>query len=247
MAAPRIVKDETVSGPPPPKPASEAETAGGDAERGSQLSLRATNGLRDLIASRALFPGEQIRQADLADRLGVSRSPLREALHALEQEGLLVHEPNRGFFVTRLDADELRQIYRMRELIEPDLIRTIRPASELVIESLRNENAAIAAALSEGSVSSMLTSNRAFHRIIFELSPLALLRRETLRLWALSEPYHAAYLCHPDTRKKMIAEHELIIDTLAENDLVMLGALLQTHREAAKEGVLLLLPPSGGS
>ena len=77
-----------------------------------------------MIVRRQLAPGTQIRQVELAAQLGLSRSPLRQALSALETEGLVTHEQQRGYFVARMSVDHLSQIYRMRELLETELLRT---------------------------------------------------------------------------------------------------------------------------
>src|SRR6201988_2017021 len=77
-----------------------------------QLTLEAADQIRDLIVRRVLLPGEKIRQVELANRVGVSRSPLREALRTLESEGIVSYEINRGYVVSRLDRHDLEQIYR---------------------------------------------------------------------------------------------------------------------------------------
>jgi DNA-binding GntR family transcriptional regulator len=213
------------------------------ASNGLDLSRRATESLRELIASGALSPGEQIRQTEVAERMGVSRSPLREALHALEQEGLLVHHPNRGYFVARLKHEDLTQLYRMRELLEGELIRSAHQPDENTLEELRSLNEEIATALNAGSVSRMLRSNRTFHFRIFDLSPLSLIRREAARLWRLCEPYQAAYLWHPETRLRVVDEHAAVIDALASGDCEGAALLLDTHRGAARDEVLRLLLP----
>src|ERR1700721_4012671 len=82
-----------------------------------QLTLEAAPQIRGLIIDRVVLPGEKIRQVELADRIGVSRSPLREALRTLESEGVVAYEINRGYVVAKLDDDDLGQIHRMRTLL----------------------------------------------------------------------------------------------------------------------------------
>jgi len=74
--------------------------------------------LRAEILSGGLPPGSKLREADLASRLGVSRSPIREAISQLEQQGLVVCSPNRGAFVARPDPGELRDMLRLRAHLE---------------------------------------------------------------------------------------------------------------------------------
>lgn len=210
-------------------------------DRSEDLTRRAADALRELIASGGLSPGEQIRQEEVAARVGVSRSPLREAMRTLEQEGLLLHEPHRGYFVARLGRDELTQVYRMRQLLERELLRSLAPPPDATLAALRALNAEIAQAMRRGAVAQMLRANRAFHFTLFDLSPLTLVRREVQRLWRLSEPYQATYLWHPATRERIVAEHDAIVDALAAGDRRALARLLDAHRESARSDVLTLL------
>lgn len=70
--------------------------------------------LRRAIVSGQLRPGAAIRQDTLAESLGVSRVPLREALKILEGEGQVTYRPHRGYFVADLSYDDLREVYRIR-------------------------------------------------------------------------------------------------------------------------------------
>ncbi|MBL8582662.1 MAG: GntR family transcriptional regulator, partial [Rhizobiaceae bacterium] len=76
--------------------------------------------LRRRIVSGEFEPGSQILQDALAEELGVSRVPVREALRTLEGEGQVSYEPHRGYFVVELDLNELVEIYRLRDLLEPE-------------------------------------------------------------------------------------------------------------------------------
>src|SRR5262245_62073768 len=95
------------------------------------------NALRDAILQGDLSPGEQIRQAEWAERLGTSRIPVREALKALAAEGLLSHDHNRGYFVIRFGADEMAQIYLLRRLLETELLRSLVDPPPTAFAALR--------------------------------------------------------------------------------------------------------------
>src|SRR5471030_3267364 len=88
------------------------------ARRRTHLVRLARNHIRDLIADGALLQGEQIYQRELADRVGISLSPLREALRILEVEGLVRYSANRGYEVARFDRGDLVEIYQMRATVE---------------------------------------------------------------------------------------------------------------------------------
>lgn len=81
--------------------------------------------LREGIIDGAFRPGDQINEARVASQLNVSRGPVREALHRLVQEGLLLSRPNRGVFVPNLTIDDVAEIYQAREVIECAAAETI--------------------------------------------------------------------------------------------------------------------------
>jgi DNA-binding GntR family transcriptional regulator len=83
--------------------------------------------LRDAVLSGVFEPGARLRQEELADIFSTSRIPVREALRALEYEGLVRSEPHRGFTVTRLDADEVEEVYDLRILLESHAVRLALP------------------------------------------------------------------------------------------------------------------------
>ena len=211
----------------------------------SDLTRDATAALREMILRRQLAPGAQIRQVELAERLGLSRSPLRQALSALETEGLVTHEQQRGYFVTRMSADHLSQVYRMRELLETELLRTARAPAAAELVSLRERNDAVQAALDDGSVTAMLVANRGFHFGLFELSPLGAIRADVERLWNASEPYRATYLWLPATRRRIMREHAQMLEALERGDRARLVQVANRHRDAAREVVTELLALEG--
>ena len=84
---------------------------------------RAAGYLAQLVLSQRLTPGEKIPMDDIAERIGASRTPVREALRLLETEGLVVALPNRGFIMRRMDAQEIRHLYEARDCIESFVVR----------------------------------------------------------------------------------------------------------------------------
>ena len=83
--------------------------------------------LRQAILDGTIEPGARLRQEDLAAVFEASRIPVREALRALEHEGLVTSEPHRGFTVTTLDADQIEEIYDLRSVLEGHAVRLAIP------------------------------------------------------------------------------------------------------------------------
>jgi DNA-binding GntR family transcriptional regulator len=92
--------------------------------------------IRDAILAGRLQPGETLVERRLAEQLGVSKTPVREALIALSAAGLVTDSPNRGCVVREPDAEEIRQAYELRGLIEPWAVaRTVRRARDEAVEA----------------------------------------------------------------------------------------------------------------
>jgi DNA-binding GntR family transcriptional regulator len=202
-----------------------------------QLTLRAAALTRGMVFDGVLLPGEKVRQVELAERLGVSRSPLREALRILETEGLLSYEINRGYVVARLEPGDVVELYHMRSLLEHELIRSIARPDEDVLEVLEKHNHTMMAAIGQQDIAEIMRSNRDFHFTIFELSPMRQFKREIARLWQLSEGYRHWWWHLPDAAERIDREHRQIISTLRQFDLERLIQLCDAHRVGGHEGI----------
>jgi DNA-binding GntR family transcriptional regulator len=107
--------------------------------------------LWDRILSRDLSPNEKLSDLRLSEELGVSRTPVREALHRLVQDGVVIYSPNRGFFVASFSADDIGEIFDLRAVLETLALRTVaarlQPAAfESAREDLDRVEALIAGA-----------------------------------------------------------------------------------------------------
>ncbi len=204
-------------------------------------TTRAVRTLRDMVMNRRLAPGQQLRQDSLAEELGLSRSPLREALRMLETEGLLEHLPNQGYFVTRLRSADMQQIYLMRRLLETELYRSLRRPHQQDLSRIRAIHREIGERIDGGDVTGVLEGNRRFHFEIFQLSPLAVITRHVERLWRQSESYRAVYLFLPETQRRIETEHGMMLRCIETDDIPQLIRVADAHRAAAEKSVVALL------
>jgi DNA-binding GntR family transcriptional regulator len=204
-----------------------------------QLTYRAATLIRGMVFDGILVPGEKVRQVELAERIGVSRSPLREALRTLESEGLLTYEMNRGYVVARLEPGDIAEFYQMRALLEHELMRSIAKPGKDVLDALEKHNDSMMAAIGQEDIAEIMRANRDFHFTIFELSPMKQFRREIARLWQLSEGYRHWWWRIHDATARIDREHRQIITTLRWFDLDRLIELSDAHRVGGHEGYRL--------
>jgi len=186
------------------------------------------------IASGELNPGEQLRQEDLAEELGVSRVPVREALHALAEQRVLVHQKHRGFFVAKRNAHEVAQFARMLELIEDDLLASIRWPTAEELTRLHALNDRLLEVAEDYDVAETAALNREFHFAIFGLSPHSIMVEELERLWRLAHPYILADMITPDSRRARVAEHKALIERLEREDRPGVIEALARHRRRSR-------------
>lgn len=186
--------------------------------------------IRTAIIEGRLRPGDHVVEAALTEQLGVSRTPVREALILLEREGLVVSVPNRGCFVRRFAEAEIDAIFSMRTTLE-------NFAGELIIDRLtqddydymRDSIALQYAAIDENNFKNMRSIDMAFHRHLVQRSEHPLL----IRSWTEIVAQIAALLyVRADAggydEYRAIRDHELIYDAYARRDL---AALKQINRQ----------------
>lgn len=200
--------------------------------------------LRRMIVSGDLRAGEQIKQDALADQLGTSRVPLREALKILEGEGLVAYLPHRGYFVAELSADDLVEVYRIRQLLEDEAVAVAIPKlTDAALQALETAMQAVEAAGEAGDINAITAANRQFHFLLIEAAGLPRLTRLIRQLWDATDAYRSVYFAEPVNRIQVEREHRQIMDALKERDIPRTIALLNTHRDHAVKRVSKVLAP----
>jgi DNA-binding GntR family transcriptional regulator len=190
---------------------------------------KAAADIRSLILQRELLPGEQVRQEDLARQTGTSRGPIREALQVLTAEGVLRYERNRGYFVTRMTADEMRQLYIIRDLLESEMLATLPQANAQQIDDLKRINDQIRA--DKGDTDAVISLNNEFHAVIFELSPLNVLRGELDHLRRMTTAYQSLSINALADWHLLTDDHDQIIKAIEANDSNGLVDVHRLHRD----------------
>jgi DNA-binding GntR family transcriptional regulator len=189
-----------------------------------------TASLRDAILDGRLRPGRRISQAGIADELGTSRVPVREALRRLEIEGLVTLVPRSGAWVSKLSFEEYTEVYTIREWLEP-------PALAASVPHLADEAIAALAALVDGmeaasEPTAWLDLDRRFHLLSYGGAPLPRLRRMIEGFWNTTQQYRRAHLSYLTSSRDLTlvhAEHRLLYAAIGRRDAVGAEQVLRSH------------------
>ena len=181
-----------------------------------------------MIVSGELPAGTRLRQQQLADQLGVSPTPVREAMRSLTSEGWLRSIPHVGVSVAEINFDGLDEIYRLRTMAEGYLAEeAAKHATPAVIDQLRALNGEFGNAYLQGRIIDARRLNYEFHLLVWEAAKLPVTLRVVNELWA-KFPLHG--LGQVEGRgERTIREHDVLIEALAHNDPKYAGEALTSH------------------
>ena len=199
-------------------------------------SVRVAEVLRREILDGEIPPGARVRQEEVAERLGASRLPVREALRMLAAEGLVNLEANRGARIPVLDRREVEVLYRMRERLEPlALVESMSHLSEADLAHIAGLQERIAGF---SDIREFLELDREFHLATYSACGIDQLQDNVVRLWNSTQHYRRAFMemAGPQRRWVVNAEHNLIIDALQRQDAsdaerYLVGHIRRTRRE----------------
>ena len=185
--------------------------------------------LRQAILGGHIRPGERIRQEEIAERLGASRLPVREALRMLEAEGLTELETNKGARVPLLEAREVDLLYQMRERLEPlALAESMVRLDETALSRLGQVQSRIE---EWPGVPEFLALDREFHLLSYSRCDMEPLFTTVTRLWNSTQYYRRAYMVLTGAGRHWIvnSEHNLLLDALRRGDTTDACLCLQGH------------------
>jgi DNA-binding GntR family transcriptional regulator len=196
--------------------------------------------IREAILSGRYAAGQRLMADVLAQKLGTSRMPVREALHRLEAAGLVSITPHRGAIVSELSRDEIVEIYHIRAVLEGLAARLATP--HLVAEDLSrlidliDEMASAAAGRDLGR---LLRGNRDFHEVIWKASQAPRLREYLENLYIASQRFRNISLLLPGRLAEVVREHRRIARALAAREMVTAERFAKEHYENTAQRLLV--------
>ncbi len=201
-----------------------------------------TDQLRRLIISGELADGAPLRQDALAEELGVSRIPIREALSRLEGEGLAASSPHKGYVVTALSRDEISELFELRALLEPELIRAAIP--KMTTADLEQAEAVLASYnvdIDNADIPSWGEHNTRFHMALYSPSQ----RRKTIEivrgLLVNTDRYTRLVLTLGTGVEQAKEDHGGLLELCRKKAVNQAAALAHDHIQRAHADLLELL------
>jgi DNA-binding GntR family transcriptional regulator len=201
-----------------------------------------TDQLRRLIISGELADGAPLRQDALAEELGVSRIPIREALSRLEGEGLAASSPHKGYVVTALSRDEISELFELRALLEPELIRAAIPKMTTAdLEQAETVLASYNVDIDNADVPSWGEHNTRFHMALYSPSQ----RRKTIEivrgLLVNTDRYTRLVLTLGTGVEQAKEDHGGLLELCRKKAVNQAAALAHDHIQRAHADLLELL------
>ncbi len=186
----------------------------------------------EAITDRTLLPGQRIRQNELAEKLGVSRQPVSHALHLLHKQGLVAESGRRGFEVTQLDPERIRQLYEVRGAIDALAARLAAGRANTDTAGRAGLEAALHAGRGidrKTPLAELIALDVDFHGAIYRLAGNPALEEMIAPQWPHMRRSMATVLAELDYRESAWSEHETIAAAILAGKAREAEAAAQAH------------------
>lgn len=218
--------------------------------RPSTLRHQVVDEIRDAIVSGRLKPGEHLKESTIAEQMAISRSPVREALRLLEQEGLTISIPNRGSFVKDFDEKDVREIFSVRGALESLAVELIVKSEALHLADFERLQAYIGRqkeAIEVHDFDRLAELDLEFHELICRKAE----SERLLGMWRSLRGqcqvlFHKRFRAMPDyVPSTVITDHSAILDALRQGDAELASQLNKEINERAAEECIQILRSKG--
>jgi len=201
------------------------------------------NYLKSAILSGNFDPGERLTEEHLATKLKVSRTPVREALHKLESEGLITPRGKRGFIASRDSKEEVEELLELRAILEGYALKVIsEKISENILDRLNGLTEKAEEALKKNRIDEVFKWNTQFHDTLHELvSDRYRLHHLIVNMRKYVLRYRKDTLQYPDGGKRAVEGHRKIMLALRLRDPELCERVMREHIKEAKEDALQTL------
>lgn len=195
--------------------------------------------LRDAIRSGVLQPGERLMEIQLAEELGVSRTPVREAIRKLELEGYVIMIPRRGTYVASLSIRDINEVFEIRTTL--DSLASGLAAERITDEELERMQrllVAIGSYIEEGNMEKIVEADMEFHDILYQASRNTRLVGIIVNLRDQLTRYRRTSMAVPGRLQETLAEHRRIVDAIAQGNVEEAQQAAEYHMEKSEQTLL---------
>ena len=197
------------------------------------------NTLRKAILKGELKPGERLMEIALAERLGVRRTPVREAMRKLELEGLVVMIPRRGAQVANITEKDLNDVLEVRIALENlSIENACARMTEEQLAELKKAGRYFEETIKEGNLVKLAEADVAFHEVIYKASDNRRLNQVLNNLREQIYRYRVEYLKEEETRNVLVKEHEEIYEAIKNRDVKKAQEISFRHIENQREAII---------
>lgn len=206
------------------------------------LSITVADRVRQLIVANRLRPGDPLRLAAIAARLGVSVQPVREAVRLLAAEGLVVIEPHRGAYVATLSIEDVEELYAVRIALEGLMTRVATERlTDADVAELDACFGAMRQAQQDDDRPGFIAADRAFHQRLYESGGRPRLLARILDLWDASTRQRPVVYESWATLQDAVTDHEPLLHAITRREPAAAEAATRAHLEGAASRVLAAL------
>lgn len=198
--------------------------------------------LREAIISGQLSPGERMMEVQLAEEMGVSRTPVREAIRKLELEGFVVMIPRKGAYVAGISYKDIADVFEIRAALE-SLAAGL--AAERITEEELEDLERTLLQVSSADTTNIVERDTDFHDIIYQASRNTRLIQIINNLREQIQRFRTTSLAFPGRMKEAIEEHKKMTEAIAERNVQLAQNLALEHIENAENSMLEALRNSG--
>ena len=200
------------------------------------------NTLRQSILKGELEPGERLMEIQLAQKLGVSRTPIREAIRKLELEGLVVMIPRKGAEVARITEKDMRDVLEVRGTLEELAVSlACKNMSDDIIQELRMANKLFESAIVSKDVVKIVDADVNFHDVIYKATDNQRLMQIISNLSEQMYRYRLEYIKDARSHSILISEHADIISRLQTKDEEGAKSVMNQHIYNQEKGIMRMM------
>jgi DNA-binding GntR family transcriptional regulator len=202
-------------------------------QRHLTLRERIVEFIKDAVISGSLKPGERVPESEIAERFGISRTPIREAFRQLESDGFLMMTPRKGAVVSPITDKDVREFYAIKSLLEGYAAeKACVELTDKEIKKLQDLNADMAKSEERGNVKNFFKLDNQFHEVFIKASRNEKLYALINQLVEQFERFRITALSLPGRMHNSVLQHKEIVDAIEDKDTALVSKLVRANAES---------------